>query len=244
MNQGWEHWRDDFLPLTQVKVKAPEWVLPSLLPPGMTVIAGDPKTFKSRLVLHMLAAVTELKPFNREPKKVPKFRGTGMYFAAEQSPGRIRYIFEKHVLKRDYSPKDKRVNLQVAREPWDWQLDQPENGKDLVAFIKDTKPTVVCLDPWIHFHSLDENDPLVVRPLVPVRKAVLSYGGSLVLVHHANKGKGDGGKSGAADWHRVRGTSALWGMADAGIFCSRTGKAVSLACEFKDHEPYNMIWRP
>lgn len=214
----------------------------------MTVLFGAPKTYKSTLVLHMAAAITELVPFgDKGHKRVPTKKGSCIYFAAEQSIGRLRYAYEKRVLRKDLpQPGAAKVswNFMLAKDPWEWQLDQPDGDADFVQLAKDLKPTMLVIDPLIYFHQMDENDPGLVRPLVPLRKAVLSYGGSLVIVHHARKSSGQDARSGD-DWSKMRGTSALWGMADAGIMTARAGPgAANITTEFKDFPGSTWTWRP
>ncbi len=244
-------WRRHLASIQEFDTRPPSWVLPGLLPPGMTLLAGDPKTFKSLIALNMIHAVTMGVPFGdpRYKTQAPR-KGTALYFAAEQSPGRIRYIYEKRVLRKTLpNAKKGRVNYDfcIVKSPWEWQIDSPNGDRDVCRVMEELKPTVTVIDPLIYFHSIDENDPQMVRPLVPLRQAALKYGGALVVVHHAKKNNEQkGGKGGGiADWGRVRGTSALWGMADAGILTSRlTSGAVNLFTEFKDHVGSNWTWRP
>lgn len=251
MTEALQSWRSHLTPMNQVKVTPPQWVLPKLLPPGMTLLFGDPKTYKSLLVLHMIAAIVEGKPVaGRTSGRVPKVKGTALYFAAEQSAGRLRDIYETRVLRRsvDSGKAKPKVNFDfcLVRDPWEWKLEEAGHGgeRDMAALIQDLRPTLVVIDPLVYFHEQDENDPKMVRFILPVRKAVMSYGGSLVLVHHARKASNQPNQT-QADWSRVRGTSALWAMADAGIQTNKVGSgSVNITCEFKDWPSTSFTWRP
>lgn len=244
-----QHWRRFLTPIQEVKTSPPKWVLPGLLPPGLVLLFGDPKTYKSTLVLHMIAAVTELIPVAGNKRHVAAQKGTALLWAAEQSAGSLRHIYEMRVLKRkvpDLKEGKRSFNFSIVKNPWEWKLDEPKGEQDICALLKDLQPAVAVLDPLIHFHSLDENDPHLVEPLVPIREAALKYGGSVVVVHHARKASpgSQGGKGGAPDWSRVRGTSALWAMANGGIMTTKMGSgSVNITTEFKDYPGSTWTWK-
>ena len=250
MSNALHEWRRYLSSIQEFSTKPPSWVLPGLLPQGMVLIAGDPKTFKSLLSLFIVAALTEGKPWG-DPrfKRHPVKKGSAVYFAAEQSGGRIRHIYESRVTKKPLPKGRVNYDFMVAKNPWEWQLDSPDGEKDFVKLARELKPTLLIVDPLVYFHSLDENDPQMVRPLVPLRQEVLKYGGTLLVVHHARKSNDQKvqarGASATPDWSRVRGTSALWGMADGGIMTSRLAAGtVNIITDFKDFTGSSWSWRP
>lgn len=110
--------------------------------------------------------------------------------------------------------------------------------------MADLRPTVTVLDPLAQAHAQDENDPRMVRPLVPLRALALKYGLSLLVVHHANKRKQENGQAAPGDFDRVRGSTALWAMADAGhLVTKHPSGRVMVTSEFKDFKPYNWLWK-
>lgn len=239
----WEQWRDQFVPVGGVPREDPRWIVPGLVVPGLMLIVAPPKHHKSLAFLHIVAALLKLKSFREKGSgMIAKHPGTCVYFPAEQGRGTIRRIFEDDVLKK-----------KIIRPSWDfvipkftpskWRLDEEEGAENFQTLIRDTKPTVLGLDPLVYFHRQDENDPRLVDPILPVKEAMQGYGGALVLVHHANKGNGDqGGKMG---FDRVRGTSALWAAADGCILLNKVRKGVvSVVTEFKEHPGSTFTWRP
>lgn len=253
MTETHESLREHFRPLSAVVVQPPRWIIPKLIPPGLTLLVGDPKTYKSLLCLHMAAAVTELEPVGPAKEgRCPERKGTVAYFAAEQSEGRLREIYETRVIRRSVGAVAN-WNFILAKDPWGWKLDDPEavaRTGGLEAFVREVRPTLTIIDPLVYFHSMDENDPRLVQPLAPLRQAVLKFGGALVIVHHARKSPGIAGRptsNAPTDWNRVRGTSALWAMADAGIMATRLAGpigGVNLQADFKDWPSITWTWRP
>lgn len=235
--------------MEEVSSDPPEWLVPGLLVPGMVLLVGDPKTFKTRLVLHMVAAVTRQLPFGN-PKRKAARPGTAIYVGVEQSAGRIKHNYESKIVmkKLPFVGHDKRrgkVNLDftMLKGAWHWKLDDSSGDRNFEELITDLRPTLLVIDPLVHFHGMDENDPRLVQPIVPLREKMERYGGCLLIVHHAKKPQAN--QQGRGGMERARGTSALWAMANGGILATklRSG-AVNLTTDFKDHPGSSWTWRP
>lgn len=240
-------WKRFLVPLSTVSPKPPKWVLPGVLVPGLNVLAAPPKTYKSTLILNMVAAITEQLAIqgSKDKKMVAAKKGTVIYAAAEQSPGTLRRMYEERVTKKKMRDG---VNwdFAVLKDPLRWQIDEHDHEHDWKELLRDMKPTVAIIDPLINFHNQDENDPRMIRPLIPLREEVLKYGGALVVVHHTRKEQdnGKGGGSPGGDFGKIRGTSALWGMADGGIMMRILNSgSVNVSGNFKDYPPNEWIWR-
>lgn len=232
-----EKWRDKFVPMSEVSAEPPRWVLPGLLVPGLNLLVGPPKSFKSFMVLKMIAAIASKKAIgNPAEGRIGKRKGPIAYFAKEQSKSRLKYIYESRVLKKMIPKSPVTWDFIVPKNTWRWKADSPESGYDLEEFIADWKPMICVLDPYIYFHSLDENDPHLIDPLIPLREAMLKWEGALVVVHHTRKeGNDKNGRTDNGDWNKIRGTSALFGMADSATMLARTSTgALSVVSEFKD----------
>lgn len=256
------HWKHLLSPLSDVQDTPPTWVVQGLLVPGMNLVAAPPKSFKSTLVLELSKAVAFGDPCFGKPEHKALARGSVIYFAAEQSAGSIKHTFEGRILGKKFQKGKTVWDFAVAKDPWEWSLGGPpkpfvkSRGGEKPAhsfeeLIRDWKPRLLIIDPLIHFHDFDENDPMMIRPLVPLRKAMLKLGGALVIVHHSRKeSPGSGGKAGSnavgnsASWDKVRGTSALWAMADGGLLLNRSGPSVNIVTEFKDYPGKSYTWCP
>lgn len=249
--EPWEKWRAKLTPLSSVSPDPPKWILPGLLLPGMVLLAGEAKTMKTTLALCLAAALGDKHPVPnyRYGKKlaVAKERRTVFYVAYEQSAGRLRVLYEKRILHRVL--KKAETHVVMAKTPHYWQVDEPQMGCDIAKLIRELKPILTVLDPLVNAHSQDENDPRMIRPFIPVREAALETGSCVMLVHHMNKGGGEeasGGRSGAnrQSFNRVRGTSALWGMMDAGHLVSKSPSGgLYYTSEFKDFPARQWTWK-
>ena len=215
----------------------------------MTLLAGAPKTLKSTIAMCMAAAIADgipVRNYRRKngKKSISEKRRTVIYVAYEQSVGRLRHAYEKRILRRELLPKE--THFCVVDSPWEYQIDADDNDFNCINIVKQLKPALLIIDPLVHAHGQDENDPRMVRPLVPLREAALKVGTSVLLIHHLNKKKGDDNRSsgGTADFDRVRGTSALWGMVDAGHIVTKSPSGgLFYTSDFKDFPSRQWSWR-
>ncbi len=244
---GLAQWKRFLVPVSTVSAKPPKWIIPNLIVPGLNILAGPPKMYKSTLVLNCIAAVTEREPIRgSKAGMVAAKKGTAIYAAAEQSAGTLRRMYEERVRRKKMKPG---VNWDfvLLKDPLRWQLDEHEHDYNWVELLRAVKPTLAIIDPLVSFHNQDENDPRMIRPLIPLREEVLKYGGALIIVHHTRKEQ-DNGKNGAsnpsAEFGKIRGTSALWGMADGGLMLkSLSSGAVSISGTWKDYPSADWTWR-
>jgi hypothetical protein len=229
-----EDMRRKLVPVGQVPPVRPAWVVPGLLPPGLTFMVGDPKTCKSTLVLEIAASLDAGRQWHSSVP-APTRRGSLLYMAAEQGLGTLSSMY-RQIVGEPVPPN--RWGLILPRDVHSWMLD------DLADLAEAVKPTVFVVDPLAQFHTLDENDAGFALALKPLKSVAMRHNFSVLIVHHTNKGKGEQG-GGGSDWSRIRGTSALWGMADAGILLTkRTSGDVVIKCEYKDHPGREFTWRP
>lgn len=247
--EAWERWQSKLVPLARVNPDPPRWILPGLLLPGMVLLAGEAKTLKTTLAMCMAAALGDGHPVPnfRYGKKavVAKERRTVFYIAYEQSAGRLRVMYEKRILKRPLKPRE--THVVMAKTAHYWQVDEPQRGCDPVELMLTLKPILMVVDPLVNAHSQDENDPRMIRPFIPLRDAALEVGSCCLLVHHMNKGGGESGGGRASDrasFNRVRGTSALWGMMDAGHLVNKSPTGgLYYTSEYKDFPARQWTWR-
>lgn len=236
-------WASDVVSLRKVSTRPPAWAVPWIFPPGMSLIAADPKTFKSTLMMRIFASVVEglvipgLPPGRTVP---PMKNGTALYWAYEQGLGRLRYHYEGRILKG----RQKRDSLMCIRDPWSWRIEEGLN-ENWCAIIEDLAPTIAVVDPLAQAHDFDENDSRWVKYLNPIRQSALRAGTALVLVHHTNKKKNADGSVAVDDFGRARGTSALWGMCDSGHMLTLTkSKQVQVVSRFKDFPERTWLFTP
>lgn len=237
-----------FIPMSQVVRKPATWVIEGLLVEGLNLMAGAPKTFKSTLVLEMIASMLHKRPAagGKNGKRVAMKRGPVVYFNADQSPSSLKNIYEGRITKKKFPKFPESWDFTFPKNAYRWQIDVIEDPKyDMARFIRLWKPQILIIDPLIRFHSIDENDPQLIKPLVPLQEEMKRIGGALVVVHHARKKGNNDSAAGPYDFDKVRGTSALWGMADAGIILNRLPSGgIDIQADFKEHPSRRFTWRP
>lgn len=205
-------------------VKKPQrWVIDDLIPTGLTLIGGEPKSNKSLLALICSALVTGMKC-----KALPPFmsrvmdHGDVQLYSAEAEAGVIRDIMETNLQVQGIADG----RLLVADDPFQFQLDNERGVKELLFWLKERNPKLAAIDPFADFHSLEEKDAQeMIRILRPLRQWAVENHNSLILVHHARKaqegGRPQGGSKQTLRPSDLRGSSAIFGKADAVLMCTR-----------------------
>ncbi len=85
------------------------------------------------------------------------------------------------------------------------------------ALIKDFRPNVLMLDPFVELHQAEENDNTAIRAVMArFRAMAIEHDMSLVILHHARKG--GGGTPGDPD--SLRGASSIVGAARVALTLS------------------------
>ena len=203
----------------------PEWVIPGILPTGVTFIAGPPKSYKSTvelaLVLTACGVPNTVLPAEYSTCEEP---GVVMGLSMEASAGALRHS-AKHGFGIDI-PADNR--FLVMSDPWRFRLDQVADVRELLQWVDRIKPKVLFIDPLRNCHSLDENDSGgMVMMLQPVQQYATKHKMSVVIVHHSKKlGDDKSGDKRNANANDMRGSSALFGMADAVLTITGKGRGV------------------
>jgi AAA domain len=201
----------------------PEWVVNNLIPTGITFLAGPPKSYKS--TVELAAILTACGVGNSVlPPELSQCDDPGIVLglSMEASAGTLR-----HTIKEGFGvdvPNDKR--FLVMSDPWRFRLDQPQDVRELLDWCDVLHPKVLFIDPLRNCHSLDENDSGgMVHMLQPLQRYAVRNRMAVIIVHHSKKigTDRDGGKR-MAQAEDMRGTSALFGMADAVLTITAKGQ--------------------
>lgn len=217
-----------FTDLSEAVIVPPAWVVKDLLPVGLTVLASPPKTGKSTLTMALSALVTghECKTLPPHISEVPE-TGKVLVFSYEASAGELKATMVQG-LKVSLHPDS---GIEVADDPFIWRFDSPTSLKDMTAYLEENHPKLVILDPLRNFHSLDENDSgQMVELLAPLRAWSIKHDAALLVVHHTKKASEDGQLMTAND---MRGSGAIFGLADGIIVLTKKGQAHHFNCTFK-----------
>jgi hypothetical protein len=249
-----DEYNGDFTPMSEIKATPPVWNVEGLLVPGLNFVVSPAKHYKSYLIFCILAATihkAQIPGLGYRPK-IRQHNGGVVLFAPEQGMQDIKHIYESRVIQKPWPKGPVSWDFILANEPMNWRLDvdpfERDPHYDLCRFLHKWKPFITVLDPWNHFHVMDENDARMAHLLLEPKKIVKGYGGSLAVVHHEKKpGKDDGG---SPNMNRMRGTSAMWALADGGIQLSKVSGGtngspitMNIYSEFKNYPARNVTWR-
>lgn len=204
----------------------PSFIVEGLLPEGLTLLTGPPKNYKSAvelgIILSACGIANNILPADLSLCHEP---GRVMILSAEAEAGVLRHTAEKGAGVK--IPNDMR--FLAMSDPWKFRLDNPMDMRSLLDWADELDPLVLCIDPLRNFHSLDENDAGgMVQMLQPFQQWCVANRKSGIIVHHSKKlGEDkDSGKQRNATANDMRGTSALFGMADCVLSCTAKGKGL------------------
>lgn len=205
-----------FTDLGTATMEPPAWIIRDLLPVGLTFVGAPPKAGKSTftLAISLLVAGYESKVLPRRFNKVAR-TGPVLIFSAEATAGELRHTIE-------YSmgiPIEANEAILVCDDPFDWRLDDPNGLTKLLFWLEERKPLLLIIDPLRDFHAFDEKESGDMNRLLrPVQQWARREQSSVVIVHHSKK-PSEEGKS-KYNPHDLRGSGALFGLADAVLMFS------------------------
>jgi hypothetical protein len=205
-----------------------------IVPRSMLITAGPPKRGKSLLVLNReirRAVGLPFLGFNTTP-------GRALYIQAEISEAQLKGRFVKMLAEAglDGGPVDAeqlrgRIKTVTRRGLF---VDEPGGYDTVRRLIEESEPDLLSLDPLARFVSGEENSARDMGRLVAsLDRLIQEYRIAVELVHHTGKpAQGDPRQGG----HRLRGSSALFGAADAVVIFDRTAEAWTLSFELRHAE--------
>lgn len=192
----------------------PYWVIEDLLPAGITFLAGPPKAMKTTVELAMISAVAGIE-CEALPEDLRQCYDPGRVvgFCAEHDGGELKYMIE--VGFGTNVPDDGR--LWVAREPFQWRLDDTGSEQRLLRLLNDTRPRLFFLDPLRDFHGADEKEAGDMNRLLrPLQRWAKDNKAAFLVVHHTRK-LDDKDPERVLTAQDLRGSSAIFGLADGVI---------------------------
>jgi hypothetical protein len=202
-----------------------DWIAEGLFPRGsVTLIAGEPGSYKSWLALSLLRAVSTGGRFlDRDCK-----RGDVLFLDRENP---LAAIHERLAMLGVES-------LGSARIWGGWLRDAPPSIGDvrLVQIARERRPVMV-FDSLIRFHRADENSATEMAHVMGDLRALANVGATVVALHHRAKSEAS----------RYRGSSDIAGGVDTAFALSRDRQAGLLRLEcFKSRyiEEFSMTLRP
>ena len=152
----------------------PPWVVPGLLPVGLTLLAGRAKLGKSWLALQLTQAVATGGSFLGKQVE----RGACLYLALEDPPRRLA----GRMKSQGWSDLDAQADFVTVGSL------RAGGGEALAASIRDRGYRLVIVDTLSRALAGDQNDgQAMTAALTPLQEAAHTAGCAVVMVDHHNK---------------------------------------------------------
>jgi predicted ATP-dependent serine protease len=216
---------DQIPDVTTIPASKIEWIVDGIIPQAsVTLIAGEPGSYKSWLALMLLRAVSTSSRFLDR-----KCKQTDILYLDRENP--IAVIHDRLAILGVESLGNSRI--------WGgWLQDAPPAIGDerLVEMVRERKP-IIIFDSLIRFHDADENSATEMAPVMRNLRALANAGATVVALHHKAKTQGS----------NYRGSSDIVGGVDTAFTISRDRQAGLLKLEcFKSRfvEEFSLTLRP
>jgi hypothetical protein len=210
-----------FTDLGMAQMVPPRWVVRDLLPPGLVFLAAPPKAGKSTFTMALASLVAGF-----ECRALPPFLsqvdngGPVMIFSYEAGAGELRHMVEVG-LKVKVEPNEA---ILICDNPWTFRLDDDDGLEQMLHWLDKRDPRLCILDPLRDFHSLEEKDSGGMnRMLRPLRQWAVEHDSCVMIVHHTRK-PGEAGANHKFEEADMRGTGALFGIADGVLMLTPRGE--------------------
>jgi hypothetical protein len=186
-----------------------QWIVPDLVPAGLSLLVGAPKVGKSWAGLDIALAVAS---GGMALGGIAVEGGAVLFLALEDGPRRLAdrqelLLGSQRPSERFHAYTDWPKGLDAARAAWQWCADHPEVRLVVVDTLARVRPARTRGG-----NGYDED----TAALVPWQQLAERFGIAVVIVHHDRKA-GDGGDFVDA----VSGTHGLAGVADTTLVLDR-----------------------
>lgn len=225
----------------------PGWQVPGFwMRNSHGIVAGEPKSFKSTLVMDLALSIASGKPFlGKYPVEHP---GTVLYVQNENAEWIMKDRFEKMlnhkglVGKVSISGSDLRVKFPplvpfYMVNQQSFMLSNEEHQEFLEETIKKMKPQLVVLDP---LYLMFDGDIASAQELFPLLQWLLylknTYNCGILLIHHWNK-NGEGKRGG----QRMLGSTTLHGWIESAWYLKADQDEVVMEREFRGAGLHNRL---
>jgi AAA domain len=205
-----------------------KYVIPNLIPEGVSILAGRPKIGKSWMALD-LALTTALKPPSFCMGNLEPLHGDVLYCALEDNPRRLKRRIARILSSRDV-PWPERLHL--ANE---WRRLDSGGVDDLREWAESVpNPVLIILDTLAGvrperrgLESVYDGD---YRALAEIHSWANKIGIAVVVLHHTRKMEADD------PLDSISGSLGLAGCADTSLVLNRTGQGTTLYLRGRDVE--------
>jgi hypothetical protein len=202
------------------------WLVSGLITQGaVTVIGGEPKTAKTWAAFEIAIAVaTDTPVWGEFPVRDVDGRGAWL-FMCEDGPRSIQNRLKALHMGRGPSLAGWGSRMHV-KALGAMHLDDVNAVARYVATVRrGIKPALVVFDPLRDLHSKNEDSSSEMQTIYAMLRAIRTVlGCAVVFVHHAGKSTADGAKRRGGQ--KLRGSSALHGAVDAGLYLTEPTRHV------------------
>lgn len=212
----------------------PEFVVEGLVPTGLVILAGRPKSGKSWLAYAIALAVTgghnALGSLTTKPRPV-------LYLALEDTKVRLKSRTKRLI---------DALGLSGVADGFSYLCNLPKSGEGGLKLVERwfarNPGGVVVVDTLQKFRDAPKNGSGSYgddyEQAGRLKKAADKFGGLVILVHHTRK------QSAADPFDEVSGTLGLTGAADATIVLERNGPAAFLYVRGRDlaDATFSLAW--
>lgn len=216
---------DDIPDVMTMAAPRTEWVVEGIIPrASVTLLAGEPGSYKSWLALALLRGVV----------------GGGKFLGRDCAASSVLYLDRENPLTivRERLAMLGVESLGTTRIWGGWLPDAPPAIGDvrLLEMARERCP-LLLFDSLIRFHSADENSASEMAEVMQNLRALANVGATVVVLHHKPKAEGA----------HYRGSSDIAGGVDTAFSISRDRQAGILKLEcFKSRfiEEFSLTLRP
>lgn len=199
----------------------------------LLLISGQPKARKSFLTYNLALGIATGRSFAGfqipNAQKVILISAEGGKYS---NSNRItKMIDSMNLTEQELSTLNENFCISFIPKLW---LNDESARQSLEDIIRQHQPGVLVLDPFIRFHTLNENSANEMGNIFGILGEIMSkYNTSIILVHHHGKN----------DHNGARGSSAIRGDYTSGIKISTTDDKVhhKLEFELRNSEPKDSI---
>jgi hypothetical protein len=200
-----------------------------IVPRSLNVTSGPPKRGKSLFVLNREIRRAHGHPF----LGFATTPGRTLYIQAEIPEPKLKERFVAMLRGEVLDAEGLRDHIKTVTRRGLF-LDEPAGYDAIRRLIEQTEPDLLSLDPLARFMTGEENSAREMGRLInALDRLIQAYRIAVELVHHTGKPMHGDPRQGG---HRLRGSSALFGAADAVVILDRTQDAWLLSFELRHAE--------
>lgn len=189
------------------------WIVEKLIPQGITLLTGAPRSCKTYIMQDMALAVIQGKPF------------LGHFETTQTNILIIDEENNKALAKKRFSslgaPAGLKIHISSLRNV---KIDSIASMEETLEYCKGNDIKLVIMDSLVRMHSADENSASGMSQALQGLKILTRAGISIILIHHHRKQQA-GSKLG---FESVRGSSDIFAFVDCHIGVERNERKITL----------------